>query len=160
MFSRPMRSQDSFGSVRSDISTNSRRRLVPGANLRNNSSVDDYPPDYSRNRKAHVLDDYFPHYTPNSRAPYSNAYDSDLDFSFASTTDVSLSVNYLPSKVSEVRNRKGGKYNDEPNIPKSGGGIYAFGSYESRMPKGNGRWNKFKWILFATNSLVWFHGNL
>ena len=58
------------------------------------------------------------------------------------------------------RDRKGGKYNDEPNVPKPGGGVYAFGSNEPRMPKGNGRWNKFKWVLFATNSLVWFHENL
>ena len=155
-----MRSQDSLSSVRSDTSTNSRRRLLPGANFHNNSSVEDYPSPshYSRNRRARTVDDYAPHHTSKSKAPHSN--EEDISFSSA-TTDISLSVNYLPSKFSGgFRNRKGEKYNDEPYLPKSGGGVYAFGSDEPRMPKGNGRWNKFKWILFATNSLVWFHGNL
>lgn len=78
------------------------------------------------------------------------------NLSLGSTTHVSLSVNYIPSKFSGFRNRKGGRNFDEPNLPKRGGGLQAFKTNEARMPQGRGklRWNKFKWILFFTNSLV------
>ena len=91
-----MRSRDSLSSVRSDTSTNSRRRLLPGANFHNNSSVEDCPSPshYSRNRRAHTVDDYAPHHTSKSKAPQS--IEEDISFSSA-TTDISLSVNYLPS---------------------------------------------------------------
>ncbi|KAG6907252.1 hypothetical protein DXG01_009705 [Tephrocybe rancida] len=98
-------------------------------------------------------------------------------------TDLSLTVNYLPSKFSHTpllpgaslsRKRKGGKA--EMNVPKRGGGVEAFRSGEARMPgqgdddydgvqgrlfgkdgvgkKGRLRWNKFKWILFFANILL------
>ena len=78
--------------------------------------------------------------------------------SMGSTTNVSLSVNYIPSKFSDFKNRKRGKYDDEPSLPKQGGGLQAFRINEARMPQGKSRlrWNKFKWILFASNSLVCF----
>jgi Tetraspanin family len=74
------------------------------------------------------------------------------------TSNLSLSVNYIPSKFSKFRNRKGGKYNSVYNLPKEGAGLQAFKSNEARMPQGKGRlkWNKFKWVLFVTNSLVCF----
>ncbi|KDR69037.1 hypothetical protein GALMADRAFT_933111 [Galerina marginata CBS 339.88] len=65
-------------------------------------------------------------------------------------SNLSLSVNYLPSKFSSfspvgARQRKG-KGTDEPNLPKRGGGLRAFKTNEARMPQGKGRlkWNKFK----------------
>ncbi|KAG6839727.1 hypothetical protein C0991_012244 [Blastosporella zonata] len=94
------------------------------------------------------------------------------------TSGVSLTVNYLPHKFSNTllspgpRKRKGKNVN--PNIPKRGGGVEAFRSGEARMP-GEGdddydgvsgdffgaqrghrklRWNKFKWCLFAANSVL------
>lgn len=95
------------------------------------------------------------------------------------SSNVSLTVNYVPSKFSApgARKRKG-----EPAIPKRGGGVEAFRSGESRMPGQNDddydgvssgwfmgkeggrtpprklRWTKFKWILFVANSLVRPHG--
>ena len=76
--------------------------------------------------------------------------------SLPSTTNLSLSVNYIPSKFSEFRTRKRGKCEDGPNLPKKGGGSQAFKTKEARIPPGKGklRWNKFKWILCVTNSLV------
>ena len=76
----------------------------------------------------------------------------------SSSSNVSLTVNYIPSKFSEFRNRKGGKYDYVPNLPKSGGGLQAFKTNEARMPQGKRRlkWNKFKWILLIANSLVCF----
>ncbi|OAX32223.1 hypothetical protein K503DRAFT_800900 [Rhizopogon vinicolor AM-OR11-026] len=95
--------------------------------------------------------------------------------------DVSLSVNYLPTKFSSgllsatPRRRKPGKANaDHPMMPKRGGGREAFKSGEARMPaegdedydgitgrwfggKEGGhtrprmRWNKFKWALLIAN---------
>ena len=100
--------------------------------------------------------DYGDPFSPPS-APF--MHDPSRDSSFeGSTTNLSLSVNYIPSKFSEFRNRKRGKYDDAPSLPKRGGGLQAFKSNESRMPQGKGRlrWNKFKWILFFTNSLVCF----
>ena len=75
-----------------------------------------------------------------------------------SSTNLSLSVNYIPSKFSEFRNRKGGKYDQEPSLPKKGGGLQAFKTNEARMDQGKRRlkWNKFKWVLLVTNSLVCF----
>ncbi|KAF8808256.1 hypothetical protein BYT27DRAFT_7287627 [Phlegmacium glaucopus] len=68
--------------------------------------------------------------------------------SLGSTTSLLLSVNYIPSKFS----------NDEPNLPKRGGGLQAFKTNEPRMPQGKGRlrWHRFKWILFVTNFLLMF----
>lgn len=90
-------------------------------------------------------------------APFMNNLSRD-NISLGSTTNLSLSVNYLPSKFSGFRNRKGMSYGDELNLPKLGGGLPAFKANEARMPQGKGRlrWNKFKWILFVTNSLVCF----
>ncbi|KAG6330589.1 hypothetical protein ID866_8500 [Astraeus odoratus] len=91
--------------------------------------------------------------------------------------DISLSVNYLPSKFSTgllspgARRRKG---RSGAHVPKRGGGREAFKSNEPRMPaeddedydgvtggwfggKEGGhtlprmRWNKFKWTLFIAN---------
>ncbi|KAF8890125.1 hypothetical protein BD779DRAFT_1438763 [Infundibulicybe gibba] len=94
-----------------------------------------------------------------------------------SPSNVSLSINYLPSKFSNplmlggARKRKGGKGID-PALPKHGGGVDAFKSGESRMPGradedddasgwfggGNTRhkkqWNKFKWAMFVANTLL------
>ncbi|KAJ7367796.1 hypothetical protein DFH08DRAFT_829417 [Mycena albidolilacea] len=92
-------------------------------------------------------------------------------------SNVSLTVNFLPSKFPEMssgpRKRKG-KGNDGLG-PKRGGGVEAFRSGEARMPAqndedydgvntsgwfgGNGkgrklRWNRFKWILFIANILL------
>jgi len=89
----------------------------------------------------------------------------------------SLSVNYLPSKFSsntQTKRRKGWKELDYM-LPKQGGGREAFRSNERRMP-GEGdddydgvniggrreggrtrpklRWNRFKWTLFAANTLL------
>jgi hypothetical protein len=103
--------------------------------------------------------------------------------SLKSNSDVSLSINYLPSKFSPsllsggARKRKG-KTGDviDPVMPKRGGGVEAFRSGEARMPQGGDedydgvtggwlggglkprklRWNKFKWILFFANVLVCF----
>jgi hypothetical protein len=77
--------------------------------------------------------------------------------SLGSTTNLSLSVNYIPSKFSEFMNRKGDKY--EPNLQKQGGGLHAFKTKKTRIPQGKGRlrWNKFKWVLIGTNSLVCFY---
>ena len=101
--------------------------------------------------------------------------------SASSISDVSLSVNYIPTKFSTsmlnggARKRKG-KTGDvlDPVMPKRGGGVEAFRSGEARMPMdgdedfdgvtggwlGGGpkprkmRWTKFKWILFIANVLV------
>ncbi|KAJ3510639.1 hypothetical protein NMY22_g15915 [Coprinellus aureogranulatus] len=75
-----------------------------------------------------------------------------------STSGLSLSVNYLPSKFSDniltPRSRRrsgvpGG--NQGPNIPKQGGGLAAFKSGEARIGGKGLRWTKFKWILFVAN---------
>ena len=81
-----------------------------------------------------------------------------MNVSDQSASNVSLSVNFIPSKFSKFRNRKGGKHDSAPNLPKEGGGLQAFKTNESRMPQGKGRlkWNKFKWVLLVTNSLVCF----
>jgi hypothetical protein len=75
-------------------------------NFNNNSSVDDYPshysPYYTPRRRPHYVDDYAARYTPKSREYSSNAD----DLVSASTTDVSLSINYIPSKFSEFRKKK------------------------------------------------------
>ncbi|KAF8650223.1 hypothetical protein AX16_005338 [Volvariella volvacea WC 439] len=98
------------------------------------------------------------------------------------SSNVSLSVNYLPSKFSNnlllhtgARQRKTGG----SRLPKQGGGVDAFKGGEGRIPgqddeddddglfaskeNGNGeaavsarklKWNRFKWILLAANILV------
>jgi len=98
--------------------------------------------------------------------------------------DLSLSVNYLPTKFSSgklsptPRRRKPGKANaDHPDLPKRGGGREAFKSGEARMPAegdedydgvtgrwfggkegGHTRprmhWNRFKWALLIANLSV------
>lgn len=79
-----------------------------------------------------------------------------------SQTNLSLSLNYLPSKFSSsivsaggTRFRKNAK-GEDLNLPKRGGGLEAFKSGETRMPQGKRRlrWNKFKWILLVTNTIV------
>jgi hypothetical protein len=91
--------------------------------------------------------------------------------------DVSLTVNYLPTKFSlphsaGVHKRKGKGAIGTAEVPKRGGGREAFRTGEARMP-GEGdedydgvmprqsgktkprlRWNKFKWALFLTNTIV------
>ncbi|KAH9486004.1 hypothetical protein JR316_0000067 [Psilocybe cubensis] len=96
----------------------------------------------------------------------SSARGSKDNLSVATGSNLSLSVNYLPTKFSAsivspggTRNRKGGKGGGggEQNLmPKRGGGLEAFRSNEARMPQGKGRlrWNKFKWILLVTNSML------
>ncbi|EGN93549.1 hypothetical protein SERLA73DRAFT_115563 [Serpula lacrymans var. lacrymans S7.3] len=108
-----------------------------------------------------------------SNASYSPRPDSTF-----SQKDISLSVNYLPSKFSSTllspraRKRKGKGV--DALIPKRGGGREAFKSSEARMPaegdedydgvtgkwfggkegghtKPRLRWNKFKWALFIAN---------
>lgn len=94
------------------------------------------------------------------------------------SSSVSLSVNYLPNKFSNSmlaypRNRKP-KKGISPEYPKMGGGVEAFRTGEARMggenededgvptrkswfgasPNKKLRWNKFKWVLFTTNTLV------
>jgi hypothetical protein len=97
-------------------------------------------------------------------------------------SNVSLSVNYLPTKFSTAlmtpgagrrrKNKSGG-----PMMPKRGGGREAFKSGEARMPgeqdddydginsgwfggkdggrtKPRMRWNRFKWILFVSNIVL------
>lgn len=85
-----------------------------------------------------------------------------------STSNLSLTVNYLPSKLAGLgaaRRRKGGK--DLPGYPR-GGGVDAFRSGEGRIggryqdddddpfaKKGRKlSWTKFKWILFVFNILL------
>lgn len=111
------------------------------------------------------------------------------------TTDasnLSLSVNYLPSKFStgmlagggsEARRRPAARDSAGLGVPKMGGGVDVFKSGEARMGgEGDGddddasaknwfvrgrrehtssygfnkklRWNKFKWILFISNTIV------
>ncbi|PPQ78235.1 hypothetical protein CVT24_006426, partial [Panaeolus cyanescens] len=86
----------------------------------------------------------------------------------ATGSNLSLSVNYLPSKFSSAlmtpgtgarfRNkaRSSGVDSDSAGVPKRGGGLEAFKSGESRMPQGRNRlrWNKFKWWLFFANTLL------
>ncbi|KAG6900279.1 hypothetical protein C0993_000467 [Termitomyces sp. T159_Od127] len=93
------------------------------------------------------------------------------------SSGVSLTINYLPHKFSSTllspgpRKRKG--KDGAPGMPKRGGGVEAFKSGEARMPGQNDedydgvsgdffgarhgkkklRWNKFKWFLFASNTL-------
>src|SRR5688572_8630783 len=80
------------------------------------------------------------------------------NLSINSATNLSLSVNYIPSKFSATRASSGGLRNRKgpDSIPKRGGGLDAFRSGEARMPQGKGqmRWTKFKWILFFSNILV------
>jgi len=58
-------------------------------------------------------------------------------------SNVSLSINYLPSKFSSsllspgARKRKSGKGVIDPMLPKRGGGVEAFRSGEARMPSQN-----------------------
>ena len=116
----------------------------------------------------------------------------------ADISNLSLSVNYLPSKFSSgalSSTARGGEARRRPvtqdsadfiGVPKMGGGIDVFKSGEARMGgEGGGneddddggvkkwfvrgrkdqdhhifnkklRWNKFKWILFAANTIVSF----
>ncbi|KAG2008012.1 tetraspanin Tsp2 [Coprinopsis cinerea AmutBmut pab1-1] len=86
-----------------------------------------------------------------------------------STTGLSLSVNYLPSKFSgALLSRRssrvdlggaggGGDGKEVVDVPKSGGGTAAFKSNEQRIGGASGqklRWTRFKWILFFTNLLL------
>ena len=138
IFSRSLRNRDSIVTVSDAHSINS--QSTSARHLLSDMKFSDFS-----------VDDHSPLFTPPTRSVLNVD-----NVSLASTTNLSLSVNYIPSKFSGFRNRKGGKYDDEPNLPKSGGGIYAFGSNAPRMSQGKGslRWNKFKWILFVTNSLV------
>ncbi|KIJ56176.1 hypothetical protein M422DRAFT_150887 [Sphaerobolus stellatus SS14] len=90
--------------------------------------------------------------------------------------NVSLTVNYLPSKFSRahspgVHNRKGKGSGLDEMEPKRGGGREAFRAGEARMAipgdedydgvmpsdgkrKPRMRWNRFKWILFVSNLIL------
>jgi hypothetical protein len=86
-----------------------------------------------------------------------------------SSSNLSLTVNYLPSKFSATLLDPGGtrrRKKGEPDLylPKRGGGVDAFKSGANRIPgrededewqqqKKNKRmkWTKFKWILFVAN---------
>ncbi|KAF9558886.1 hypothetical protein CPC08DRAFT_536637 [Agrocybe pediades] len=84
-----------------------------------------------------------------------------------SNSNLSLSVNYLPTKFSasivSARKRGKGKMDDDDGLrmPKRGGGTDAFRSGEARMENGPGRtklrWTKFKWIIFVTNTLMFLY---
>jgi hypothetical protein len=93
---------------------------------------------------------------------FRNSHDNLSLSSAVSTGNLSLSVNYLPSKFSAspiapmgggARKRKQ-RGVDDINIPKRGGGADAFKSGEARMSDKRLRWNRFKWILFVTNTFV------
>lgn len=124
-----------------------------------------------------MLSDMSPNPQSNLEPPSFNfASRSPSSTSLNSAKDVSLSVNYLPSKFSRPHSpgiRKRGKgEKDDDFYPKRGGGRDAFRSNESRMPgthdedydgvtggwaaatKGRLRWNRFKWILFFSNTLL------
>ncbi|KAJ7576984.1 hypothetical protein C8J56DRAFT_799725 [Mycena floridula] len=89
-----------------------------------------------------------------------------------STSNLSLTVNYLPAKfatslLSPGARRRKGKGLD---VPKRGGGVDAFRTGANRIPgkhdedddasgwfskgKKNMKWTRFKWILFAANILL------
>lgn len=88
------------------------------------------------------------------------------------TEPLSLSVTYLPTKFSRplspgISYRKANKAGN--GLVKRGGGTRAFGPGASRMPGENDedydgvdpgskggklRWNRFKWILFGTNTIL------
>lgn len=109
----------------------------------------------------------------NSGAPYSRSSSYSRDR--RDSSNVSLSVNYLPSKFSSTlvapgtRKRRSGK---EGMGLKRGGGVEAFRSGEARVAGENDedydgvvfapgrvgrkrlKWNKFKWVLFTANLLV------
>ncbi|KAF8638110.1 hypothetical protein AX16_010571 [Volvariella volvacea WC 439] len=93
------------------------------------------------------------------------------------SSDVSLSVNYLPSKFSSNLLQHTGAR--QRKIPKRGGGVDAFKGGEGRIPgqddeddddglfgskeKTNGnaaasarklKWNRFKWTLFGANIIL------
>jgi len=101
-------------------------------------------------------------------------------------SNVSLTVNYLPSKLPSLtsgpRRRRNGKGIDLM-MRKQGGGVEAFRSGEARMPGANdddydgvgsgwfggnsgpkdrrkARWNKFKWILFVANTILFIYSIL
>lgn len=114
------------------------------------------------------------HSSPNN-SPYASRNES--------SSNLSLTVNYIPSKFSAAllspggpRRRKNAKDTDV-GVPKRGGGVDAFRSGEARIPGahdedeldgGSGwfggkeggktkqklRWNKFKWTMFFANILV------
>lgn len=91
-------------------------------------------------------------------------------------SNLSLTVNYLPSKFSSSMldpqgpRRRKGKASEfgELGIPKQGGGVEAFRSGANRIPgrededewtsnskrRRKMKWTKFKWILFFSNILV------
>ncbi|CAA7262733.1 unnamed protein product [Cyclocybe aegerita] len=95
-------------------------------------------------------------------APFAGKRTPDsLTLSSGKGSNLSLSVNYIPNKfsasiVSPVGARFRGAKSNGPSLPKRGGGLDAFKSNEARMPQGRNRlrWNKFKWILLATNTLL------
>lgn len=72
-----------------------------------------------------------------------------------STSGLSLSVNYLPSKFSSniLKSRTGKKGGVDANfaMPKQGGGLAAFKAGEQRIGGKKLKWTKFKWILLVAN---------
>lgn len=112
----------------------------------------------------------------NRNNPYAGNNDN------TSSSNISLTVNYLPSKFSSTllspgpRKRKGNSKRFDIGVPKRGGGVEAFRNGAARIPgagdededvssgwftgkegrktKQKLRWNKFKWTLFISNILV------
>lgn len=102
---------------------------------------------YSHGSTRHIVDDTETPLDPPS-APFTstalgvNASGSSIS-SAHNSGEVSLTVNYLPTKFSSsmlsgggARKRKSGKKGDliNPILPKHGGGVEAFRSGEARMP--------------------------
>ncbi|KAG8851324.1 hypothetical protein FRB96_009389 [Tulasnella sp. 330] len=107
----------------------------------------------------------------NSSNSSANSSKADLDLS----STANLSVSYLPSKFSRphspgISYKKANKGGGDAGVLRRGGGRDAFASGASRMPgagdddydgmdpgrqkMGKLKWNRFKWILFTTNSLL------
>ncbi|KAF7331643.1 hypothetical protein MKEN_00044000 [Mycena kentingensis (nom. inval.)] len=108
--------------------------------------------------------------------PYAQQAGSSRGSSPAPTLDgstISLTVNYLPSKLPALSSASSRKRRSTAGVPgyyrKPGGGVDAFRSGEARMggaqdedydgvmfgAKGRkARWTKFKWILFFANTLL------
>ncbi|KAJ7476880.1 hypothetical protein B0H11DRAFT_1727102 [Mycena galericulata] len=87
-------------------------------------------------------------------------------------SNVSLQINFLPSKFSPaVRQRFGSKVGKGRPGPIRGGGVDAFRAGEARIPRpndqnydgldvgmkfGKAKWNRFKWILVCSNVVYSF----
>jgi hypothetical protein len=117
---------------------------------------------------------------PPSRPFASSATNMSASPLLRSNSPVSLTVNYLPSKFSDAvlynGLRRRNKAASTGPFPKRGGGVAAFRAGEDRVgaegdddydgvqsswfggkqgpPKTRLRWNRFKWLLVVSNTLV------